>query len=262
MAHEELDLTGINIDGYRWQPSVLKANYGDGYKDLAVVGDAAGLWRWSLHSDCLPDDPIYSPINGLARFDYYWDFFQRHTTGAGVGGDVFIIEFRGKKWHAGFAENYISGDALTADLFNGDVEVEQRRVKGFTYSSDGSIDTNPPSVPVLLTAVAVGSDTIRLTWSGSTDDPGDAYPLAGYEVWVDATTVIDAGNVLTYDVGTLGPGTSHGFSVRSYDGSPTPNRSDWSNSLVGTTDEAPVGSITDEDGSLLTDEDGSILIDG
>lgn len=56
--------------------------------------------------------------------------------------------------------------------------------------------------------------------------------VAGYEVRIDGTTVIDVGNVLTYDVAGLGAHTSHSFEVRSYD--LAGNRSEWCAAVVGT----------------------------
>jgi hypothetical protein len=51
-----------------------------------------------------------------------------------------MIEWRGKKYHASFVENSISGDMQTIDLFSlAGVQIEMRRVESIKYNSDGSI---------------------------------------------------------------------------------------------------------------------------
>ena len=51
-------------------------------------------------------DEIRSPadhslIDSVPRFEYYFEFFKAHTTGT---TDIFIIEFRGKQYHASFVD--------------------------------------------------------------------------------------------------------------------------------------------------------------
>ncbi|MEO8647990.1 MAG: fibronectin type III domain-containing protein [Acidobacteriota bacterium] len=172
MAYEELDLAGMNIDSVRRRFSVLKASFGDGYELGARVGAAAGTHRWSLSSGCLPGDGQYGNLIDLQpRFDYYWDFFQRHVAN---GNAVFVVEFRGKKYHAAFIDTEISAEVFTADLFGGGVEIEQRRVFGAMYFTDGSADVSVPSVPENLTLTVLSSTSIRVAWdAATTSDPPD-----------------------------------------------------------------------------------------
>lgn len=137
--YEELDLTGLEIQTAGWQGERLRANFGSGYGASAVVGAAGGLLSWTLSSGCLPDDDSYGNLIGsLPRFEYYYEFFKRHTTGA---QDVFVIEFRGRKYLAEFADNATGDFAMhTIDLFSIDgVKVRQRRVSGFVLRDDGSV---------------------------------------------------------------------------------------------------------------------------
>lgn len=140
---EALDLTGMDIDTVARAFPTLKADYGGGYGDAAIVAGTGGLHRWSLSSGCLPGDVDYgSLIDAQPRLDYYWDFFKRHTTGA---DDVFEFTFRGKTYHAGFTETFVEFEMFSLDLFGGAVEIEQRRVEGFDYNSDGSVDVTVPA---------------------------------------------------------------------------------------------------------------------
>jgi hypothetical protein len=55
------------------------------------------------------------------------------------GNGAFILEFRGKNYHAKFADKTISMERFTDDLFGGGVEIKQHRISGFTYNDDGTI---------------------------------------------------------------------------------------------------------------------------
>jgi hypothetical protein len=162
----ELDLEGMNIDSVKWGGSVLRANFGDGYGDAAVVGLASGLHTWALSSGCLPDDEVWGTIEGVSRFAYYWDFFKSHTTGE---TEIFIIEWRGGKYHASFVDTEMSAEVFTADLFSGGVQVKQRRITGSGYNADGSIDEDPPSTPTDLEVTSTTSSSITIDWTASTD---------------------------------------------------------------------------------------------
>lgn len=134
----ELNLAGMEIGAIEWKGERLTADFGSGYGASAVVGHASGLWGWEIMSDCLPDDEDYqNEIGGLPRFEYYFNFIRDHITG---DTDIFEIDFRGRKFHASFEENSISGEMLTYDLFSlSGVKLKQRRVPGIYYRSDGSV---------------------------------------------------------------------------------------------------------------------------
>jgi hypothetical protein len=137
MSYDTLDMTGMNFDAVKRRFAVLKANFGEGYQAGALVGSAAGTHSWTLSAGVLPDASSYGNlISGDPRFKYYWDFFADHVSN---GNEPFIVEFRGKNYHAGFVDTEISMEVFTADLFGGGVEIEQRRIAGFTYDTDGSI---------------------------------------------------------------------------------------------------------------------------
>ena len=137
MSYQTLDLTGMDIDTVERSFAVLQASFGEGYKDGALVGSSAGTHHWKLSSGALPDAAAYGNlISSVPRFQYYWNFYQARMA---EGNGPFIIGFRGKTYHAGFVELKISMEMFTIDLFGGGVEIEQRRIRGVTYASDGSI---------------------------------------------------------------------------------------------------------------------------
>lgn len=142
MAHlldyEELDLTGMDIDMADWSGEVLRTNFGSRYGSTVRTGPAYGAQDWVISSGALPSETEYGTINSLSRFDYYYDFFQRHTTGE---RDIFVIDYRDKKYHASFTEERISFERFTNTLYAGEgVAIRQRQVRGVHYNAaDGSI---------------------------------------------------------------------------------------------------------------------------
>jgi hypothetical protein len=236
-----LDTTGMQIEEAKWTGMVLRSNYGGGYGDIALVDSAAGLHMWTLKRSTLPGNPSIAPIVAAAstqsRLDYYWDFFKEHTTGA---NEIFIISWRGKKYHASFAEPSMSVSKIAFKLFDpeiysgGGLQIKQRRVVGFTYSADGSLESTPPSIPVLTALTPLSAHALKADWSASTDPP-TSFVVAGYEVLIDNTTLVDVGNVLTLTYPYFGAETTHTFKVRAYDTAPWRNTSDWSNEMVATT---------------------------
>lgn len=141
MAIVALDLTGMNIDSVAWRGARLRADFGGGYGAFAVVDDAHGLHRWAISAGALPDNADHL-IDGVSRFEYYYEFFKAHTTGA---EEVFEIAWRGQTWHACFVEDEASFEAFTSDLYAGGVEIRQRKVAGYLYNADGSVSTFVPS---------------------------------------------------------------------------------------------------------------------
>jgi hypothetical protein len=158
MPLETLSLVGMEIDSVSWRGEILLAGFGGGYGAKAVVGNAAGLHAWTISSAVLADSEDYADnIEDLPSFQYYLEFFRRHTTG---GSDVFMIEFRGKHYHASLADPEIPFEMLTIDLFAGPgVTIRQRRIEGQIYNADGSVD---------LTAHAVNFALNKAVWANRT----------------------------------------------------------------------------------------------
>jgi chitodextrinase len=77
-----------------------------------------------------------------------------------------------------------------------------------------SKDTTPPTAPSSLVASGLSDTSIRLTWSGSTDDIG----VTGYTVSRDGTVVATLpATTLTYTDTGLAPNTPHSYSVVAFD---------------------------------------------
>jgi chitodextrinase len=112
-------------------------------------------------------------------------------------------------------------------------------------------DTQPPTVPTLVTAVYNGTNAVNLNWAPSSDNVG----VAGYQILKNgspAGTV--AGSTLSYGDTAITPGATYSYSVKAYDAAG--NYSAASNSLAvsipgasapvlnGTCPAAAVGAFT------------------
>lgn len=73
-------------------------------------------------------------------------------------------------------------------------------------------DTESPSAPSSLTASAITSSSVTLTWSASTDNVG----VAGYRIY-NGTELAGTTNGLSYTVSGLQPETSYTFTVVAFD---------------------------------------------
>ncbi len=76
-------------------------------------------------------------------------------------------------------------------------------------------DTTPPTAPTGLTAKAVASNQINLTWAAATDNGGSG--LAGYIV-MRGTTEIGRTTATSFGDATLNASTTYSYTVLAYDG--------------------------------------------
>lgn len=175
LSYDELSLAGLEIEPVDLRVERLTAKFGGGYGASAAVGHESGLWGWELGAEVLADDTSYQDqIGGLPSFEYYRQFFLDHTVGA--AGEIFQIDFRGRKFHCSFADDAISGSMLTYDLFSlAGVRLEMRRVPGIYYLEDGSI-FDPRDVAGLWG-----------WWRGEDWDSGDLVDLSGNGHNLDGT---------------------------------------------------------------------------
>src|SRR5207253_7899812 len=73
-------------------------------------------------------------------------------------------------------------------------------------------DTTPPSVPTGLTASAVSSSQINLSWAASSDNVG----VSGYRVFRDGAQIATTGATSFTNTG-LSPSTTYSYAVAAFD---------------------------------------------
>jgi len=80
-----------------------------------------------------------------------------------------------------------------------------------TYTVSGS-DTQAPTVPTNLSASAISSSQINLSWSASTDNIG----VSGYRIYRNLSQINTTANTSYSDIG-LSPSTTYNYTVAAYD---------------------------------------------
>mgnify|MGYP001794496856 FL=1 len=131
-------------------------------------------------------------------------------------------------WHIG---EYMKGSAST---------VRRSRVVAFRLGT-ATPDTEAPTTPTNLAASNVGSSSVTLSWTASTDNIG----VAGYDIYNGGSVIASAaGSATSFNVTGLSPTTAYAFSIRAKDAAG--NQSAASNTVnVTTTDvSACTGGIT------------------
>lgn len=102
-------------------------------------------------------------------------------------------------------------------------------IKGWLRLPASTTDTIPPSVPTGLTATAVSSSQIDLSWNPSTDNVG----VAGYKIYDYYGTYLKSVNTTSTSFTGLNPDTQYCFTVSAYDAAG--NESGKSNEACATT---------------------------
>ena len=105
-------------------------------------------------------------------------------------------------------------------------------VSNFTISASAVLDTTAPSVPVGLSASAVSTTQINLTWSASSDAVG----VAGYKIYRDGAEIASTDTNSYGDVGLIAS-SSYAYSLAAYDAAG--NFSSQSALVTATTEPAP-----------------------
>ena len=101
-------------------------------------------------------------------------------------------------------------------------------------NSAQSSDTQAPTVPTGLTAMAVSSSQINLLWNASTDN----VVITGYNIYRNGSKITTTGSTSYNDTG-LNPSTSYTYMVSAYDA--VPNTSTQSSSISTTTQSPSIG---------------------
>jgi chitodextrinase len=106
-------------------------------------------------------------------------------------------------------------------------------------------DTTPPSVPTGLTANAVSSTQINLSWTASTDNVG----VTGYDVFRNGTQVGTTTTTSYQDTG-LTPDTTYSYTVAAYDAAGNVSAQSTAASATTTTSTAVAFVQADDTGTI------------
>jgi hypothetical protein len=233
MAFEELKICKLlNLTALDWSAPLLSANFGDGYGAGVLSGSAAGLHKWSLSSELIPDWERHSidyvlndEPNTDTRFEYLFSFIKRHIS---LGNRPFRIKDprSGKFYLASFQVSdgaNFSFEVLAYKFFRGGIVLNQRRARNVLFNADGSLFAAPDNFRVS----PLSSTSVFFEWDEAINDN-----QAGYDLWFDGG-IYQLGNVTEYPFGSLVTGSTHTAKIRSRNtDSPTPKVSDWSDAIT------------------------------
>jgi glucose/arabinose dehydrogenase/chitodextrinase len=115
-----------------------------------------------------------------------------------------------------------------------------------TFSTTAAADTTPPSTPTGLTATAISSAQINLSWNASTDNVA----VTGYQVFRNGAQVGTSTTTTFSDTG-LSPSTSYSYAVRAVDAAANPSGQSTPASATTLTPDTtlPTATITAPTGS-------------
>jgi hypothetical protein len=211
--YEELNLIGLNVDhATTVGRTTLRANYGDRFRDTAVIGAVGGATDFVLSAGVWPDDEDVAVIGTDSWMEYYTAFLKDRMNN---GNEPFIIDWRNRKWLVDLAEPKYGVEVHTSDLFTPDgIELRMVRVKGLTHCRDGSVFD-----PSLIAANTWG-------WYKNAESFPTAFPgpignawkneletsLGEFALLVDGTDVVSVADQLgTFDAVRFSGTTNNGF---------------------------------------------------
>lgn len=112
------------------------------------------------------------------------------------------------------------------------------------------VDTQKPTAPTGLTATAISSSQVNLSWTAASDNVG----VTNYEIYRNGTRVYTTGNVTSFADTGLTASTTYSYQVKAKDGAG--NVSDPSNTAAATTQAIPgpgaiSGTVTSSAGGVV-----------
>ncbi|HEX6287729.1 MAG TPA: hypothetical protein VFZ66_00990 [Herpetosiphonaceae bacterium] len=214
-----VDVPGLPADKSFYIDKITTAS-GRGYNRITTKGITAASWDSATEALGLT---LENPVGALVRLRMATSIAPRRVR---VDGTIIaqagsLAEFEqgsGSIWYYDDAQDRLYVQARHENLI-ADVKVAFSEV----------VDTEPPTTPADVTAVAISDRRVALSWTASSDNVG----VAGYIIYRDgaefATTDADTGYIDT----TVTPATSYSYQVQARDAAG--NLSELSTSATVTT---------------------------
>src|SRR5918996_1826380 len=124
-----------------------------------------------------------------------------------------------------------------------------------TVTTPAASDTQAPTTPGILTAAAVSSTRVDLSWGASTDNVG----VTGYEIFRNGSLLQSVGAVTSYSDTTVSSSTTYSYQVRARDAAG--NRSAFGNTATVTTPAPPDTQAPTTPGTLTATAGSSTPVD-
>ncbi len=220
----------VSFDDSGWLAGTTGIGFGDG-DDATVLSDMQGSYRtvYARKTFSLSD---VSTVTGMTLRMDYDDGFVAYINGQEVtranmpsGAPAFDTNASGAH-EAGtpeefdlalYTDNLVSGtNVLAIEIHNSDIGDDDLsmipELDIVSQVGGGQSDTTPPTIPGKLTATAVSSSQINLSWGASTDDVG----VIAYKIYRDGTPFVKTTGTAYKDTG-LSQGTLYTYNVSAID---------------------------------------------
>jgi hypothetical protein len=173
--------------------AVGTGNATSGAPQASLTTTSAGSWVWGIGDDY--DNATARTVgSGQTEFDEY---------DASVG-DTYWVQ----------SQTAPGGSANSTVTLNDTAPTTDRWDLSTIEVRPANVDTTPPTAPTNLTATAVNSNQVSLTWTASTDNTG----VAGYTVWREGNVIGSAAGT-SYVDNAVSPSTTYSYTVKAYDAS-------------------------------------------
>jgi hypothetical protein len=147
---ERLNTEGFLFEGTTVRGFTLRASYGDGYAEGAVIGSPAGLRRWKVKIAVLPhteDYNINAGAHGLqTRALYLWEFYVRHNVANAFKPFWLRDPFLKQDFLVEIVEEELDYGMLCSLAYSTGLTFRQRRVHGVESQSDPGLTENNDSI--------------------------------------------------------------------------------------------------------------------
>jgi hypothetical protein len=164
---------------------------------------------------------ISQTVSGLSPNTGYtlsaWILGQGEIGANSYGGSEVTINGNASNWTP-ISVNFTTGLSNTSAVIfargttSSDVRFDDFTLTGTNGSGGGGDDTQAPTTPANLTATAVSSSQIELSWNASTDNVG----VTGYDVY-RGTTLVGSPVSTTFSDTGLTASTTYSYSVKAKD---------------------------------------------
>ncbi|MEK7635990.1 MAG: fibronectin type III domain-containing protein [Patescibacteria group bacterium] len=159
-----------------------------------------------------------------------------------ASGTTAGLTLTSQSWWSGGVDSFFGQLDYNTDMYgniHGIDGVWDRGAYEYLASNPPPSDTASPSIPTNLTAQAISSSQINLSWIASTDNVG----VLGYRIFRDSSQLSTVTGQLSYSDTNLSPSTSYTYTVSAYDAAG--NNSNQSSPVSTTTQSAspPTGNL-------------------
>ncbi|MCA1615053.1 MAG: hypothetical protein LC795_15655 [Acidobacteria bacterium] len=144
---ERLLTEGFLFEGTTIRGETLRASYGSGYGEGAVIGNPEGLRSWKVRVGALPNVEGENTVNagehGLqTRFKYLFDFFVRHNVQNARKPFWVRDPVDGRDYLAEIDADEMDFRMLSRVVMSTGLTLKQRRVFGQTSPGDAASENN------------------------------------------------------------------------------------------------------------------------